>query len=217
VGTATQSVTVNPTPTVTPSATLTTICLGQSTSLSATGPPGSNPTTVSFTNNTRGTFQQANPLLVGSSILDRTVTVSGIPAGVTITSITATANLSHQRDQEVEIYLQAPGGTVTNCQPNAPYKQPFTQCISGNTIILANNNGGTGANYTNTLFTDASGTSVTAGTAPFNNPAGYNPWQGTFGGLITGLGASTNYNGAWTLRMVDEINSDLRACSIVGP
>jgi hypothetical protein len=206
-GTATQSVTVNPTPTVTASATLTTICLGQSTSLSATGPPGSNPTTVSFTNNTRGTFQQANPLVVGSSILDRSITVSGIPAGVTITSITATVNVSHQRDQEVEIYLGAPGSTLTNCNPNLPYNTPLTQCISGNSIVLANNNGAAGANFTNTLFTDASGTSVTAGNAPFNNAAGYRPWQGTFGGLITGLGASTNYNGTWTLRLVDEINS----------
>lgn len=79
-GTATVQVGVNPGPTVTAFANGTagsiTICPGAPVTLTASG---SASTTVSFSNNTTGGFQE------GGGDLVRGIVVSGIPAGVTIT------------------------------------------------------------------------------------------------------------------------------------
>ena len=58
----TRAITINTAPSVTASASQTTICAGQSTNLSAIG-PATNPVTVSFTNAVRGTFQNSDTLV----------------------------------------------------------------------------------------------------------------------------------------------------------
>ena len=207
-----HTITVKPSPADQVTAADAIICQGQSTSITAVSdvqPPVIVPTTNNDnTNNVR--FAQSNPL----AVLDKGIPIDlltpyGINslAGITIT---VTVNVDHPRDQEVELYLVAPWGDIANgakpaCNPlipyNQPYNQPYTQCFSTGVIPLANNNGGAGSNFRNTVFSDAAATSIAAGTAPFS---------GTFRPVDPTLPFSSlvgNPNGTWRLRMVDEVNT----------
>ena len=196
VGSITTSVSVNPSPTVTASATPAAVCAGTPSSLLATS-PGSVPTTLCFTNSTRGGFR------LGGGDLVRNVTVAGVPAGATITSITLLVNASHQRDNEVEMYLIAPGGAALG-GPGGGYQHTITP---GQSIILEPGIPipGQVPNFINTLFSD-----LGAGTL---GPTGVAPYTGTFkpvnlfSSIYSTWPNSSSANGVWSFHILDHINS----------
>jgi len=111
-----------------------------------------------------------------------TLNVSGFTSA--LAQITVSINISHTFDSDLDVYLIAPDAT---------------------TIALTRANGSSADNYgTNcanpTVFDDAAGTSITAGTAPFVGT--FRPEQplSTFRGL--------NPNGVWTLRVSDHSGGD---------
>src|SRR5262249_5006990 len=131
-------------------------------------------TTSSFTNTQQAGFQNGSPL----QTLTRCITVSGLPVTTlsALTNISVTVNISHQRDQEVEIYLVAPGGNLINAN-NGTYSQTI---VAGQSIALSADQGGTGANYVNTVFSSTAGATIAASgaTPPFTGTyAPENPYS----------------------------------------
>ena len=176
-----------------------TICQGQVTSITGTStiqPPISVVLTNNEnTNNVR--FAQGQPLVV----LDKGILIDLLPYGISSmagVTVTVTLRVDHPRDQEVELYLVAPWGNIDNCNRYMPYNQPYTQCFSTGVVVLSNNEGGTGSNFRNTVFSDAAANPISSGTAPFS--ATFRP-ETPFSGL------AGNPNGTWRLRMVDEKNT----------
>ncbi len=106
--------------------------------------------------------------------------ISSIPVSLNqvITNVTVTINVTHNRDSDLFIHLQAPDGTQ---------------------IVLSNRNGGTGANYQVTTFSDGATTPISASSAPFN---------GTFKpdsplSVLKGK----NSSGVWRLWVDDEVGN----------
>ncbi len=127
-------------------------------------------------------FNNSTPTAIpdGGS-LNSTIAVSGITAP--IGKVTVTLFLTHPQDQDMDITLEAPDGTI---------------------VELTTDNGATSANYgtscaAGTTFDDAAATAITAGAAPFS---------GTFrpeGKLSDFRGKSDSVaNGIWTLHLVDD-------------
>ena len=199
----TYPISVGQSPTITSvTATPTTICAGQTSNLLAVV-PGSTPTTVCQTNNARAGFQQ------GSPDLTRTVNIAGIPAGVTITGITVTVNASHQRDNEVEMYLIPPGsdGGVALGGPGGGFQHTTT---AGGNIMLLGTPVGTpvnGVNYVNTVFSDLGATTIAAsgGSGPYTGT--YKPASNPFTSITPAAANSANVNGTWTFVILDHVNS----------
>ncbi len=89
-------------------------------------------------------------------------------------------NLTHTWDSDLEITLISPEGT---------------------SLDLSSDNGGSGDNYTNTVFQDGA-PSITTGSAPFT---------GTFeaeGGTFASTFAGEEVNGNWTLAICDDSSGD---------
>jgi subtilisin-like proprotein convertase family protein len=105
------------------------------------------------------------------------MTVSGLPASMNgnfgVEEICI--NISHTRVDDLNIQLIAPDWTK---------------------VELSSGNGGTGADYSNTCFSNSAGTSVTAGTAPFSGS--FKP-EGFLGRFHEGQ----NPNGTWKLSVQD--------------
>ncbi len=129
-----------------------------------------------FTNSTSTAIPDNN-----STGISSVVTVSGInPLTVATNPIQKVCmNINHSYDGDLDIYLVCPGGTQ---------------------IELTTDNGGSGDNFTNTCFV-ASGTAITAGSAPFTG--NYTPEQ-----PFTNLNAC-NVNGNWTLKVIDDAGGDV--------
>lgn len=109
--------------------------------------------------------------------LDKTITVSGTGANANqITSVVL--NIIHTYDSDLDLILIAPNGSA---------------------IYLSSANGGSGDNYTNTVFS-TTGTAITSGAAPFTGT--YVPQQ-AFSNL-TGVA-----DGTWILRMQDWVGGDV--------
>jgi subtilisin-like proprotein convertase family protein len=106
------------------------------------------------------------------------IAVSGFGANQVITKVTVNLSLTHTFDSDLLITLIAPNGT---------------------SVVLSNQNGGNGHNYTNTTFDDAGTVPIGSPTAaaPFTSPPSYRPDQplSTFN-----LGLP---NGTWTLKIQD--------------
>jgi subtilisin-like proprotein convertase family protein len=96
-----------------------------------------------------------------------------------ILSVTVTVNITHTFDSDLVLTLINPAGT---------------------SVTLALNRGGSGDNFTNTTFSDAAATAISAGTAPFS---------GTFR-PETALAAliGQNANGTWKLQVEDTSSRD---------
>jgi gliding motility-associated-like protein len=94
--------------------------------------------------------------------------------------VSVTVNITHPYDGDLEVVLISPNGIQT---------------------ILSSNNGGAGDNYTNTVFTMAAGTSITAGTAPFTG--NFIPEESFYAQNV-----GQNGNGVWQLCITDEIGGD---------
>lgn len=150
--------------------------------------------TTNLTNDGLNTNNSSTATIINSSCVNKTNTTSatvGPNAGTvtnsiinftenyTVTKVTATINITHTYDGDLDIYLKSPTNT---------------------SVMLSTDNGGSGDNYTNTTFDDAATTLITAGTVPFT---------GTFkpeGSLASFIGQSTLGN--WTLNITDDSNSD---------
>jgi subtilisin-like proprotein convertase family protein len=105
-------------------------------------------------------------------------------------------NITHPNDQDVMIYLKAP---------------------NGNTLCVSTGNGSTGDNYTNTVFSDAGGSNISSGTAPFTGTYRAEGSTGSSGcgaptsGVTTFAtigGSSFNPTGVWTLIVSDQASTN---------
>ena len=183
----TTVVTVNPLPTavtVTPSTA--TVYAGQITGLTASGG-----TIAGSVNYNTGVISVAIPDASATGI-NNTLTVSGIPAGVTINNILVTFSITHGYDQDIIVDLEAPNGQVINL-------------VNGTSIS-------TGANFTNTVISsDDTKPAISTGTAPFTNT--FKADKSTSGFQLspspvpTASAWSSLYstpNGGWKIRVYDD-------------
>jgi subtilisin-like proprotein convertase family protein len=85
-------------------------------------------------------------------------------------------NITHSSDRDIDCYIASPDGSM---------------------IALTTDNGGTGNDYTNTVFRFDAATAISAGSAPFNGT--YRPE-----GDIWRLNNGQNGNGTWQLRVIDD-------------
>lgn len=108
-----------------------------------------------------------------------TNSVINIPGSFTINDVNVKVNLTHTWVADIDMKIIGPDGTE---------------------VILAEDLGGSGDNYTNTIFDDQAANPITSGTPPFT-------------GTFRPQGNLSNFNGKnalgnWTLRIVDDSNSD---------
>lgn len=96
----------------------------------------------------------------------------------TVKKVVVTLNITHTYDSDVDIWLDAPAAAE---------------------LELSTDNGGSGDNYTNTVFA-IGGASITGGTAPFTGVFGP---EGNFATIV-----NTAATGAWTLRVADDVTTD---------
>ncbi len=138
----TQSVTVNPIPTV-DAGIGGAICSGGCFTLGGTTNAIGSVAPLSFSNGTSYAIPDNSTTGVYSP-----VTVSGLsPAIITSSSIASVCiNIAHTWDEDLDIFLQCPDGTR---------------------IQLSTDNGTSGDNYTGTCFTATAATSITSGIPPF--------------------------------------------------
>ena len=151
-------------------------CNGEPVQLNASvGGGGNQLIPASFTNTQQYFIPDNNSTGVSSPI-----TVSGIDPGTLSSGIVVsiTLNLTHTFDGDLAISLIAP---------------------SGNTAYLSNRRGGSGNNFTNTIFSMSASTLIASGSPPFTGT--YKP-DGNLNGL-TG-----NVNGTWSLRVQDLAGAD---------
>ncbi len=143
--------------------------------------PNNNPQTTSLT----GLNLRVPPVGTGGSGIaaqDTTVSVMPVnvfPAGSVIASVIVSINLTHTFDFDLTISLTSPNGS---------------------NVVLSQNHGGSGQNYTNTIFSDAALIPISFGTAPFTGT--FLPDQ-----PLSGLNAGTA-NGNWTLQINDGFSLD---------
>jgi subtilisin-like proprotein convertase family protein/subtilisin family serine protease len=133
---------------------------------------------LSFATGTQ-TFNNTTPVnILDVATVTSTLAVSGGPT--TITDVNVRINLTHTWDSDLNIFLISPAGTR---------------------VELSTGNGGSGDNYTNTVFDDEAGTAVTAGTAPFTGS--FRP-EGLLS-AVDGQGA----NGNWVIEITDTAGGDV--------
>src|SRR5208282_5553126 len=137
------------------------------------GPTGSISGPQDFPN---GTVDQTIPkaTTTGNGTLSSTLTVPNYQGTFTVADLTVGLTITSPSDSSLSAVLIAPNGTQ---------------------VSLFANVGGTGQNFTNTVFDDAAETSITAGTAPFTGT--YQP----IGKLSTLIGS--NASGVWTLQILN--------------
>ena len=123
------------------------------------------------------------------------ITVSGLGTSIQSSGVSIKINMTHPWVGDLKFFLEAPNGDL---------------------LALANSNGSSGDNFTNTIFSDAATTNISAGVAPFTGtfkPIGVNFTVCTFTTTKTtfaSLGGGTiNPNGTWKLRVYDQGASDL--------
>ncbi|MFT3680741.1 MAG: Ig-like domain-containing protein [Ferruginibacter sp.] len=202
----TVTVTVTPLPNVTLTASASSVCIGGNRTLTATNSGGTNSQTYSGTS---GNINMAIADNSRAAYTYPTITLSG-SGGATLTAadvIQVTMNISHNFDDDLDIFLVDPSGTRA--------------------LLLSSDNGGSGDDYTNTILrTDAANVIGSAGNnnAPFNGT--FRP-EGTFTTAPDRSDAASNgtgnYNlvipanalnfsggapidGAWSLRVFDDDN-----------
>ena len=145
-----------------------------------------------------GSFSDTFQLMTGASGQSRTVYTSTTPTPIPdangvlratstlsvvdtleVRDVDVTVDITHAYDEDLDIFLIAPDGTR---------------------VELSTDNGGSGADYTGTVFDDEAATSITAGTAPFTGR--FRP-EGPASSLY-GIAA----NGTWTLEITDDAVPD---------
>ena len=118
---------------------------------------------------------------VNMPIPDMGTVTSTLPVqdAVQIEDINATINITHTYDSDLRIYLIAPNGTQ---------------------VTLSANRGGSGDNYTNTVFDDEALTAIGAGAAPFTGSFRPEGFLSTLDG--------TYADGTWKLEVHDVAGGD---------
>jgi len=157
----------------------TTLCVGDIVMLNAEVPNQLSNQEVTFEAFANQAFD--NNVYPPGAPFESVINASNINPGTIIDAsaqiFSVCVNLEHSYDSDVELYLQAPNGTV---------------------ITLSSDNGGGGDDYTNTCFTPTAVTPITAGTAPFTGD--FLP-EGNFADLN-----GTPVAGAWILQVADDQN-----------
>jgi subtilisin-like proprotein convertase family protein len=100
--------------------------------------------------------------------------------GTNILDLNVLINLTHTWDSDLDISLIGPDGTR---------------------VLLSDNRGGSGDNFTNTVFDDSAATSISAGSAPFTGT--FRPDQ-----LLSGFNSRLSA-GTWTLEVSDQAGGDI--------
>lgn len=124
------------------------------------------------------------------------ILVSGLSNSVSSSNIEVKITIQHSYDADLRIYLISPTLQVLN---------------------LARNIGGSGDNFSGTIFTDNAPASIATGTAPFTGRfqplddnttscAGTSPTVSTFSQFG---GGNINPNGQWILKVYDSANLDV--------
>jgi subtilisin-like proprotein convertase family protein len=118
--------------------------------------------------------------------------VFGTPPGARIANVAGalevTLNVTHPAVQELSVTLVAPDG-VTQIP-----------------LVVAGGTGATGANFTNTIFSNAPGAiALSAGTAPYNSSVNPFPRFLPEGGVSLDTLAGIDPSGIWTLRVSDTV------------
>lgn len=162
---------------LTAAANPTTVCPGQSVTLNASSSSSGTTNQVTAFSNTNAYAIPDN----NSTGISSPVSVSGInPTTINSnTIVSVTVNITHTYTGDLQLQLISP---------------------SQNSIILSNRRGGSGDNYTNTVFTASATTLISSGSAPFTGS--YRP-EGSFTSL-TG-----NVNGTWLLKVTDLSGNDV--------
>jgi len=188
------TVTQPPAPSISPAPPVS-MCLGTPIALNITTAGGFGaPVTVTFPSTTP--LNLAIPENVAG--VSHTLAVSGIPIGAVITNVSVTVNIPHTWVSDLMLNLKAPNGSVLNLS----------------NLIGATNR--SGANFTNTVFSSTSATTLVSGAAPYTGtfkpdgnvgatgafgvpggPTGFLPTVANFAGLISAP------NGNWTIAMYD--------------
>jgi len=106
-----------------------------------------------------------------------------IPSNIMPTDINVTVDITHTWDSDLLFGLANPNGDV---------------------IILSNQNGGSGDNYTNTVFDDSADTAIADGSPPFTGSFMPEDPLSTFNFDMTGMTAS----GTWTFLLLDQAFGD---------
>ena len=97
----------------------------------------------------------------------------------TVLDVNVRLSLTHTYDADLDIHLRGPDGTL---------------------VMLSTDNGSSGDNYTNTLFSDNCVPLITSGTAPFSGC--YHP-EGALASFI-----NPPANGTWTFTAADTATGD---------
>jgi subtilisin-like proprotein convertase family protein len=105
--------------------------------------------------------------------------IINVGPNLTITDVNVTVNITHTWNEDLDISLISPLGTI---------------------IELSTDNGGQGDNFTNTVFDQQATTLITAGTSPFTGSFVPEGNLSTLNGQLSG--------GNWTLRVADDANFD---------
>lgn len=146
-------------------------------------------TKQTYTNNNVVPIPDANCTGVASPI-----SISGYTGTVASAGITVTLNITHTYDGDLIIVLQAPNGQL---------------------LGLANKVGSNGDNFTNSVFADAGSAQIPATGAPYTGT--YKPWTTVITTCTTttvtsfaaiGSGA-INPNGTWNLIVIDNASVDV--------
>jgi len=183
-------VTVRPSPTVEANVSQSTICAGQSVSLFSTG-TGATTNTLTLSNSNKYKIEDNKPII-------SPITVAGAPATMSsIISISVKVNITHKKDQQVELYLIRPGGTIINAI-NGTY---LNTIVNGESIALVADRGGDNDNFTNTVFSDMATLSILFGSAPFTGS--YRPEI-----AFSTFTQTSNPNGVWILKAMDDTDKE---------
>lgn len=132
-----------------------------------------------ITNSSCLTLSNTTTYPIGPNANTITTSVINNTMDFIISDVNVKVNLTHTWDSDIDMKLIAPDGTQ---------------------VVLANDLGSSGDNYTNTIFDDQAATSITTGTPPFT---------GTFKpqGLLSTLNGKQSL-GNWTLHITDDTNTD---------
>lgn len=119
------------------------------------------------------------PIAISASGTNTYTSTINVAPNLAITDVNVTINITHTWDEDLDIRLTSPAGTV---------------------IELSTDNGGQGDNYTNTVFDQQATTLVTAGTAPFTGSFVPEGNLSNLNGQLSG--------GNWILTVADDANLD---------
>lgn len=119
------------------------------------------------------------PIAISASGVNTYTSTINVVPNLPITDVNVTINITHTWDEDLDIRLTSPTGTV---------------------IELTTDNGGQGDNYINTVFDQQATTLITAGTAPFTGSFVPEGNLSNLNGQLSG--------GNWILTVTDDANFD---------